>query len=180
MCRTGYRSLRSSWDFIRLSQSTFRNRQDYDGAFSWAFSLFAMGLTSAVTYGHHEKRNAKPAMEIALLTLAFLPLSPWPSKESSAYSWLLLSPYLAALGGWVGFLIQNRPASPQPPPRPVATFLLMGRGKTLPEAPLFAVHLEMIDAPPGKHGPMWSLSEHHQQTTGSLISVLPAHLCYQR
>ena len=44
--------------------------QDY----GWGFFVglpFAMGLTSAVTYGHHEKRNAKTCIGIALLTLAF-------------------------------------------------------------------------------------------------------------
>ena len=44
--------------------------QDY----GWGFFVgppFAMGLTSAVTYGHHERRSVWACLGVALLTLAF-------------------------------------------------------------------------------------------------------------
>ena len=129
--------------------------QDY----GWGFFVglpFAMGLTSAVTYGHHEKRNAKTCIGIALLTLAFSFLLLLALAIEGILCLFMAAPIalpLAALGGWVGFLIQNRPLRHNPSLALfAATFLLMGfEEKTLPEAPLFAVHSEVIvNAPPEK------------------------------
>ena len=129
--------------------------QDY----GWGFFVglpFAMGLTSAVTYGHHEKRNAKTCIGIALLTLAFSFLLLLALAIEGILCLFMAAPIalpLAALGGWVGFLMQNRPLRHNPSLALfAATFLLMGfEEKTLPEAPLFAVHSEVIvDAPPEK------------------------------
>ena len=91
----------------------------------------------------------------------------------------MAAPIALPLLGWMGWFPDPKPpSSSQPLPRPLCRhFPPHGlRGKTLPEAPLFAVHSEVIvDAPRKKYGPMWSLFLNYQeQTTGSLISVLPA------
>ena len=129
--------------------------QDY----GWGFFVglpFAMGLTSAVTYGHHERRSIKTCIGIALLTLAFSFLLLLALAIEGILCLFMAAPIalpLAALGGWVGYLIQNRPLRHNPSLALfAATFLLMGfEEKTLPEAPLFAVRSEVIvNAPPEK------------------------------
>jgi uncharacterized membrane protein YhaH (DUF805 family) len=129
--------------------------QDY----GWGFFVglpFAMGLTSAVTYGHHERRSVKTCIGIALLTLAFSFLLLLALAIEGILCLFMAAPIalpLAALGGWVGYLIQNRPLRHNPSLALfAATFLLMGfEEKSLPEAPLFAVRSEVIvNAPPEK------------------------------
>jgi len=129
--------------------------QDY----GWGFFVglpFAMGLTSAVTYGHHERRSVWACLGVALLTLAFSFLLLLALAIEGILCLFMAAPIalpLAALGGWVGYLIQNR-TLPQNPSLAVfaVTFLLMGFEKEIvPEAPLFAVRSEVIvNAPPEK------------------------------
>ena len=129
--------------------------QDY----GWGFFVglpFAMGLTSAVTYGHHEIRRVRTCIGVALLTLAFSFLLLLALAIEGILCLFMAAPIalpLAALGGWVGHLIQNRPIRHNPSLALfAATFLLMGfEENSLPEAPLFAVRSEvMIHAPPEK------------------------------
>ena len=129
--------------------------QDY----GWGFFVglpFAMGLTSAVTYGHHERRRVRTCIGVALLTLAFSFLLLLALAIEGILCLFMAAPIalpLAALGGWVGHLIQNRPIRHNPSLALfAATFLLMGfEENSLPEAPLFAVRSEVIiHAPPEK------------------------------
>ena len=109
-----------------------------DGAFFVGLP-FAMGLTSAVTYGHHEKRNAKTCIGIALLTLAFSFLLLLALAIEGILclfhgcSYRLTSSRL----GWMGWFPDPKPpSSPQPFSRSLCRhFSPHGlRGKTLPEA----------------------------------------------
>ncbi|HAY75560.1 MAG TPA: hypothetical protein DCY32_07795, partial [Opitutae bacterium] len=140
--------------FVSLSLLTGVG-QDY----GWGFFVglpFAMGLTSAVTYGHHERRSLWACLGVALLTLGFSFLLLLLLAIEGILCLLMAAPIalpLAAVGGWVGYLIQNRAFLKNPSLSVfVATFLLMGfEEKALPEAPLFAVRSEvLVNAPPEK------------------------------
>ena len=115
-----------------------------------------MGLTSAVTYGHHERRSVWACLGVALLTLAFSFILLLALAIEGILCLFMAAPIalpLAAVGGWVGYLIQNRTLRHNPSLAVLAaTFLLMGfEKKALPEAPLFAVRSEVIvHAPPEK------------------------------
>ena len=132
--------------------------QDY----GWGFFVglpFAMGLSSAVTYGHHEKRSVKTCIGIALLTLAFSFFLLLALAIEGILCLFMAAPIalpLAALGGWIGYLIQNRPPRFNPSIALfLATFFLMGfEESTLPQPPLFSVRSEVtVNAPPQK---VWS------------------------
>ena len=95
-------------------------------------------------------------MGVALLTLGFSFLLLLLLAIEGILCLLMAAPIalpLAAVGGWVGYLIQNRAFLKNPSLSVfVATFLLMGfEEKALPEAPLFAVRSEvLVNAPPEK------------------------------
>ncbi|HAE12103.1 MAG TPA: hypothetical protein DCG39_10730 [Opitutae bacterium] len=140
--------------FVFLSLLT-QIGQDY----GWGFFVglpFAMGLTSAVTYGHHEKRKVWACLGVALLTLAFSFLLLLALAIEGIICLFMAAPIalpLAAVGGWVGYLIQNRTLRHNPSLGLfLATFFLMGFEKEIvPEAPLFSVRSEVIvKAPPEK------------------------------
>lgn len=129
--------------------------QDY----GWGFFVglpFAMGLASAVTYGHHERRKVLACLGIALLTLGFSFLFLLLLAIEGVICLFMAAPIalpLNALGGWVGYLIQNRTNRGNPSLALfLATFFLMGfEKKVLPEAPLFSVRSEVVvEAPPEK------------------------------
>ena len=140
--------------FVSLSLLTGVG-QDY----GWGFVVglpFAMGLTSAVTYGHHERRSLWACLGVALLTLGFSFHLLLLLAIEGILCLLMAAPIalpLAAVGGWVGYLVQNRAFLKNPSLSVfVTTFLLMGfEEKALPEAPLFAVRSEvLVNAPPEK------------------------------
>ena len=140
--------------FVFLSLQTGIG-QDY----GWGFFVglpFAMGLASAVTYGHHAKRTVGASLGVAALSVAFAALFLFLLAIEGIICLAMAAPIafpLALLGGWVGYLIQNRPSSHNPSLALfLATFLLMGfEKKVLPEAPLFSVRSEIIvDASPEK------------------------------
>ena len=140
--------------FVSLSLLTGVG-QDY----GWGFFVglpFAMGLTSAVTYGHHERRSLWACLGVALLTLGFSFLLLLLLAIEGILCLLMAAPIalpLAAVGGWVGYLVKNRAFLKNPSLSVfVTTFLLMGfEEKALPEAPLFAVRSEvLVNAPPEK------------------------------
>ena len=112
--------------FVSLSLLTGVG-QDY----GWGFFVglpFAMGLTSAVTYGHHERRSLWACMGVALSLPAFPSFLLLLAIEG-ILCLLMAAPIalpLAAVGGWVGYLIQNRAFLKIHPISFVATFLLMG------------------------------------------------------
>ena len=124
--------------FVSLSLLTGVG-QDY----GWGFFVglpFAMGLTSAVTYGHHERRSLWACLGVALLTLGFSFLLLLLLAIEGILCLLMAAPIalpLAAVGGWVGYLVQNRAFLKNPSLSVfVTTFLLMGfEEKALPEAP---------------------------------------------
>ena len=129
--------------------------QDY----GWGFFVglpFAMGLASAVTYGHHERRKVLACLGIALLTLGFSFLFLLLLAIEGVICLFMAAPIalpLNALGGWVGYLIQNRTNRGNPSLALfLATFFLMGfEKKVLPEAPIFSVRSEVVvEAPPEK------------------------------
>lgn len=140
--------------FVSLSLLTGVG-QDY----GWGFFVglpFAMGLTSAVTYGHHERRSLWACLGVALLTLGFSFLLLLLLAIEGILCLLMAAPIalpLAAVGGWVGYLVQSSTFLKNPSLSVfVTTFLLMGfEEKALPEAPLFAVRSEvLVNAPPEK------------------------------
>ena len=117
---------------------------------------FVMGLTSAVTYAHHEKRRLLESLTVAGLSVVFASLLLLLFALEGIICLAMAAPIafpMALLGGWVGYLIQNG-AIPHNPSLGLflATFLLMGFEKEIvPEAPLFSVRSEVIvKAPPEK------------------------------
>ena len=129
--------------------------QDY----GWGFFVglpFTMGLASAVTYGHHEKRSVKGSLGVAILSVVFASLFLFLLAIEGIICLAMAAPIalpLSALGGWVGYLIQNRPQTPNPSLAIfLTTFLLMGfEEKSLPPSPLLSVRSEVIvNAPPEK------------------------------
>jgi len=129
--------------------------QDY----GWGFFVglpFTMGLASAVTYGHHEKRSVKGSLGVAILSVVLASLFLFLLAIEGIICLAMAAPIalpLSALGGWVGYLIQNRPQTPNPSLAIfLTTFLLMGfEEKSLPPSPLLSVRSEVIvNAPPEK------------------------------
>ena len=116
---------------------------------------FVMGLVSAVTYGHHARRKASQCQAVACLSLAFSFLFLLLLAIEGILCLAMAAPIalpLACLGGWVGYMIQNRSSFNPSLALFLATFLLMGFEKqAVPEAPLFSVRSEVfVNASPEK------------------------------
>ena len=139
--------------FVSLSLTT-EIGQDY----GWGVFVglpFVMGLVSAVTYGHHARRKASQCQAVACLSLAFSFLFLLLLAIEGILCLAMAAPIalpLACLGGWVGYMIQNRSSFNPSLPLFLATFLLMGfEKKALPEAPIFSVRSEVfVNASPEK------------------------------
>ena len=139
--------------FVSLSLTT-EIGQDY----GWGVFVglpFVMGLVAAVTYGHHARRKASQCQVVACLSLAFSFVFLLLLAIEGILCLAMAAPIalpLACLGGWVGYMIQNRSSFNPSLALFLATFLLMGfEKKALPEAPLFSVRSEVfVNASPEK------------------------------
>jgi len=94
----------------------------YLGTYGWAlFALIpvAMGFLSAAIYGASEPRSASSCMWVALASVALGGLAILGFAIEGAVCVLMAAPLalpLAALGGWLGYLVQRRTElSPQTP-----------------------------------------------------------------
>ena len=110
--------------------------QDY----GWGFFVglpFAMGLTSAVTYGHHERRSVWACLGVALLTLAFSFILLLALAIEGILCLFMAAPIalpLAAVG--LGGLPNQAEPSPKPLPRCLCRHrLLIGFEKSFPKLP---------------------------------------------